>query len=133
MKALVRVDSKGRVTIPLYMREAVGIRPDTYVSLEVDDSSGVIIIKPSGIGNEFLADFEVVMRSHKDIEGLIRVVVDEGGEVRFLKCFKDSESLSRCEITISVMDAKATHYLKERLKSLGFEVVKAQPLARRIG
>ncbi len=133
MKALVRVDSKGRVTIPLHMREAVGIRPDTYVSLELDEATGVIVLKPSGSADEFLADFEVVMDSPKDIEELIKAVLEEGGEVRYLRCYKDVESLSRCEVTVSVLDAKATHYLKEKLNSIGFKVVKAQPVARRFG
>ena len=133
MKALVRIDSKGRVTIPLYMREAVGIRPDTYVSLEVDESTGVIMLKPSGSSDEFLADFEVTMNSPKDIEGLIKAIIDGGGEVRFLRCFKDVESLSRCEVTVSVLDMKSIHYLKEGLKALGFKVVKAQSVSRRYG
>ena len=131
MKVLVRVDSKGRVTIPLSMREAVGIRPDTFISLEVDESTGVIVLKPSESSDEFLADFEVVMNSPKDIEELIKAVINEGGEVRYLRCYKDVESLSRCEATVSVLDAKATHYLKEKLKSVGLKVIKAQPVSRR--
>ncbi|MCD6323637.1 MAG: hypothetical protein J7L55_00800, partial [Desulfurococcales archaeon] len=82
VRALVKIDSKGRVTIPMYLREALGLRPESYVELWVDEASGTIVMRPYEHGDEYLVDVEMLLPAPEDLEKVIRVVVDEGAEVR---------------------------------------------------
>ena len=40
----VRVTSKGQVTIPLHVRNALGIRPGTEVAFELDDRGARLVV-----------------------------------------------------------------------------------------
>ncbi len=129
MKALAKLDSKGRVTIPLYMREALGLRPDSYVELWVDEAAGTIVLKPYEHGDEYLIDVEVYLPAPEDLERLVRIVVNEGAEVRVLKCNEEGGK-TKCVLTASVIDAKAGIHLGERLVEEGLSIIKSGPVRK---
>jgi bifunctional DNA-binding transcriptional regulator/antitoxin component of YhaV-PrlF toxin-antitoxin module len=126
------VDSKGRVTIPLYFREIVGIRPESLVSLEIDETSGSIIIKPSSQEEEFLVDYNLTLDTPKSIEKAIKFIIDSGGEIRFLECLPREKDKTRCSVTLSLIDMKAAHTLRDRLLSGGIKVEEMKSHKRRL-
>ncbi len=126
MKALVRIDQKGRITIPLFIREALGLRPETTVAVEVNEEKGIIILRPVFTDNEFLMEYEVLLGRPELLEDLIRCVIDEGAEVRYLKCLNEERG-NRCVLIASVIDAKAGNSLRARLVDSGIQVISSAP------
>jgi AbrB family looped-hinge helix DNA binding protein len=126
LKALARVDQKGRITIPLFIREALGLRPETTVAVEVDEEKGLVILRPIFSGNEFLMEYEVLLGGPEVLEDLIRCVIDEGAEVRYLKCLNEERG-SKCTLIASVIDAKAGNSLRARLTDAGIKVISSGP------
>ncbi len=129
---MTKIDSKGRITIPLFIREMLGLEPEMYVAIEINKDDNTLIIKPISSSGELLADFEVVLNRPEQIQDLIKAVVDEGAEVRFLKCFNDQEGNSSCIITVAVVDMKAASLLRERMRKYGIKVVSMQPIQRKV-
>ena len=66
MTALVKVDSKGRVTIPQPIREALGIESGMYVVILADIDKGEIVLSPVANRGEKVYTFEI---EFKDVAG----------------------------------------------------------------
>ncbi len=130
MKALVKVDSKGRVTIPLYIREALGIEPESYVELEVSREEGVIILRPASTPGETAVDFDVILRKVEDIQPLTSAILESGSEVRMMRCYKEDNGY-RCQITVLLLDMRAAEKLKEKIVSKGLKVASLRPVIRK--
>jgi len=72
MTSLVKVDSKGRVTIPQPMREALGIESGMLVALIADIERGEILLSPVLTRTERLYTFEIEFR---DVAGSLARIV----------------------------------------------------------
>jgi len=131
LRALVKVDSKGRVTIPLYLREAIGIEPESYVELEVNRDEGVIILRPASTPGELAVDFEVILNRAEDVQQLTAAIVESGGEVRLLRCYREEGDRYRCQVTTLVLDLKAAELLKNKVSERGLKVISLKPVIRR--
>ncbi|MEB3788154.1 MAG: ACT domain-containing protein [Desulfurococcales archaeon] len=59
--ALVKVDSKGRITIPLTMREAIGIEPGMLMAIIADIDKKEIIVTPIFTNKGEIYEIEVVL------------------------------------------------------------------------
>ena len=59
--ALVKVDSKGRITIPLTMREAIGIEPGMLMAVIADIDKKEIIVTPIFTNKGEIYEIEVVL------------------------------------------------------------------------
>ena len=73
MTALVKVDSKGRVTIPQPIREALGIESGMYVVMLADIERGEIVLSPVASRGEKVYTFEI---EFKDVAGSLARVVN---------------------------------------------------------
>lgn len=101
MREIVSIDLKGRVTIPKYIREEVGIREGDRVVVEIGRDGRSIVIRP-------LTEEGAVVRIY--IEGRERVVgvVEEierslpGAEIIDLRCTRGSENRYDCRVTVVV-------------------------------
>ncbi len=130
MKALVKVDSKGRVTIPLYIREALSIEPESYVELEVSREEGVIVIRPASTPGETAVDFDIMLDRVEDVQLLTSAILESGSEMRMMRCCKE-DSKYRCQVTVLLLDMKAAEKLKERMVSKGLKVASLRPVMRK--
>ena len=60
-----KIDKKGQVVIPKYMRQSLGLKKGTKVIFELKNKE--ITIKPSKNPNEFLSDFLNVPKLKKPL------------------------------------------------------------------
>ena len=132
MRAVAKVDSKGRVTLPLFVRELVGIRPEMYVVIEVDRDRNTITLKPLISGDVILVDLEVEVGSPERIQDVVRAVVEEGAEVRYMSCMPSKDSGSVCVVTVGVVDMKAAQMLRKRMERMRLKVTSVQPVQRKV-
>jgi len=114
LKAIVKVDGKGRVTIPLYIREAIGLEPGSYVEVEVIDNKEVRI-KPLSLSNEVLAEVHVRLKNTEEMHKLIDVIVSEGADIRLLRCKSQNTEGYSCILTIGVIDAELVDVIRDSL------------------
>jgi len=123
LKAIVKVDSKGRVTIPLYIREALGLEPDSYVELELNESSKEIKLRPISRSNELLADLTVELNSVNDIHSLIDRIVREGTDIKLLRCRSvEGSNEYLCTVTIGIIDYSLLEVIKEALSTINLRI-----------
>ncbi len=130
LKALVKVDSKGRITIPLYIREALNIGPDSYVELEVIKEKGVILIRGAATPGETAVDFDIVLNDLKGLQDVISVIISSGSELKFMKCVKEN-GRHKCSITVLTLDLRSAEELKEEFIKRGLKVLSMKPVIRK--
>ncbi len=65
----MRVTSKGQVTIPLKVRERLGIKPGSEIDFEMDERGAHIVRRPTNRGREIARE----MRGH----GTVPLSTDE--------------------------------------------------------
>jgi AbrB family looped-hinge helix DNA binding protein len=71
---LLRVDSKGRVTIPRTVRDALNIVEGGYVIMIADLNKNEIVLTPTGGGNGKLLDLRVIF---EDVKGKLAEISEE--------------------------------------------------------
>ncbi len=105
----LKVDEKGRVTIPQVVRELLGIEPGTLVEMSLDESTKSVIIKPvfSGV----VVSYRVSLRSREELVEAIRTVLEEGSELKQVEC-KELE----CLIRVLVLDTAVAEQVAEKLR-----------------
>ena len=130
MKAIVRVDSKGRITIPLYIREEVGVEPESYVEISVNNKKE-IIIKPVTKSGELIISMKIVLREPKDIVHIIDKLIKEGADVIEFKCRKE-EGEFICTIILSVIDYTMASHIKNVVNKEGLTVLSMESVGRLI-
>ena len=131
MKAIVKVDGKGRITIPLYIRESIGLEPDSYVEIEVIESGKELRLRPIAKSDEVLADLTVELHSINDLHKLIEEVVREGADIKLLKCRSLNEERYSCTITIGVIDVEMVEILRSTLSKARLPISSINIISRR--
>jgi len=131
LKAIVKVDGKGRITIPLYIRESIGLEPDSYVEIEVIESGKELRLRPIAKSDEVLADLTVELHSINDLHKLIEEVVREGADIKLLKCRSLNEERYSCTITIGVIDVEMVEILRSTLSKARLPISSINIISRR--
>lgn len=121
---VAKVDGKGRVTIPLHMREILGIDAGSYLELFVDVEKRQLIIKPiiKGYAEGYLAEVHLKISEFTALSNAINQCVSEGYEIISLSCTR-SESYE-CKLVVYVLELSYVDRLKEILSKYGFTDVK---------
>ena len=132
MKAIVKVDGKGRITIPLYIRESIGLEPDSYVEVEVIEGGKELRLRPIAKSDEVLADLTVELHSINDLHKLIDEVVREGADIKLLKCRSLNEERYSCTITIGVIDVELVEILRSTLSKARLPISSINIVSRRL-
>ncbi len=87
MTVLVKMDQKGRITIPQPMREALGIEPGTFVVLIGDLEKGEILVSPVVSRGNQIYTFEIEFR---DVAGslakILSVFANANADIVANKC-----------------------------------------------
>ncbi len=113
---VLRVDGKGRITIPLPVREALGIEPGDLVELAVDVSARTVAIRPAAMG--VLASYRVSLSQRKELVDAISTILEEGSDLRYAECWE-----LECVVEVFVIDAVMAEKIAERLRTVGVKVV----------
>ncbi len=113
---VLRVDGKGRVTIPLPLRESLGIEPGTVVELTVDASGRAVVVRPATSG--VVASYRVSLYERRNVVSAVSAVLEEGSDLRLVECWE-----SECVIEAFVIDEVMVERIAERLRAAGVEVV----------
>ncbi len=132
MKAIVKVDGKGRITIPLYIRESVGLEPDSYVEIEVVEGGKELRLRPIARSDEVLADLTIELHSINDLHKLIDEVVKEGADIKLLRCRSLGEERYSCTITIGVIDIELVEILRSTLSKAKLPINSINVISRRL-
>lgn len=115
-KYLLKVDEKGRITIPLSARELIGIEPGMFVELLVDSSTKTMVVKPLTTG--VIASYRLRLRERKDIVDVISTILEEGSELRYVECGE-----VECVAGVLVIDTVMVEKLAEKLQVRGVSVI----------
>jgi len=112
----LKVDEKGRVTIPQVVREALGIEPGTLVELSLDEPAKSIVIKPvfSGV----VVSYRVSLRSREELVEAIKAALEEGSDLRQVEC-RELE----CLIRVLALDTALAERVAEKIRSKGLNLV----------
>lgn len=122
MKAVVRIDPKGRITIPLYIREAIGLEPFSYVEVEVSDNGKSVVIRPISKPGEVLVDIRASLKTVEDFTKLLELILAEGAEIRLLKCRSVNGEGYDCVFTLTLLDKSLAEYIGKKIQDIGIKV-----------
>ncbi len=118
-RIVIRVDGKGRITLPLYIRRELGIEEFSSVELIVDQVRRELIIRPITSSGEYLMNLEVQLENPEKVSELVNLIVESGSELKIINCIPNP---SKCLVSVSVADSTAGGKLVEALSSKGFTV-----------
>ncbi|MEB3845089.1 MAG: AbrB/MazE/SpoVT family DNA-binding domain-containing protein [Desulfurococcales archaeon] len=87
MSALVKVDSKGRITIPQPLREALGIDTGMYVVLLADVERGEILVSPVASRSHNIYEFEIEFKDEPGaLAKILNVFAKHNADIIASKC-----------------------------------------------
>ncbi len=128
MRMTVRIDSKGRVTIPSVIRDELGLGPNSIVEIESDPDKGIIVIRP--VSSEgVIVSFIVEVASINEVSKVVDVAAETGSELRYLKC-GTGDTGTRCELIITLLDYSMVKELVDKLSEGGVKVIEYKPVRR---
>ncbi|MEM1881006.1 MAG: AbrB/MazE/SpoVT family DNA-binding domain-containing protein [Sulfolobales archaeon] len=115
MRSIVKIDSKGRVTIPQHIREPLGIGLGTYFEIIVDSEKKQIVLKPlfKGGGEGIAVEVIIKLKEIKDLQEVITICSEGGYEIISLNCLYGE--VYECALTIYAIDEVQISRLKELL------------------
>lgn len=129
--ALVKVDSKGRVTIPQPIREALGIESGMLIALIADVDKGEILLSPVLSKAGRLYEFEIEFR---DVAGSLAKIISAFAEAKADILASKCASIIRgstagCTIIVDFSNATAKpEEVARKLESMDIvNVVKFKP------
>ncbi len=128
MRMTVRIDSKGRVTIPSVIREELGIGPNSIVEIESDPGKGIIVIRPVS-GEGVIVDIMAEIPEVSDVSKVVAAAAETGSEIRYLKCSTEDAGM-KCELIITLLDYSMVKELIDRLSDGGVKVIEYRPVRR---
>ncbi|MEB3806894.1 MAG: AbrB/MazE/SpoVT family DNA-binding domain-containing protein [Desulfurococcales archaeon] len=110
LTSLAKIDSKGRVTIPQTIREALDIEPGMIVVLLADLDRREIIISPISASSKYIYEIEVEMM---DKPGALAMLTQKLAEMHIdivaTRCAAISRGESgNCTVIVDVSKAKAS-------------------------
>ncbi|MEM0352410.1 MAG: hypothetical protein QXT76_06945 [Sulfolobales archaeon] len=115
-KFILKVDEKGRITIPLSVREVLNIEPGMLVELLVNPSDKTIVLKPLTTG--VIANYRIRLRNRNEVVDIITTILEEGSELKYLELGE-----SECSIGVLAMDNVMVEKLAEKLQMKGVNVI----------
>lgn len=124
----MRIDSKGRVTIPSIIREELGLGPNSIVEIESDPDRGMIVIRPVS-GEGVIVDITAEIPDVESMSKIASAVSETGSDLRYLRCGASSTGI-RCEIVITLLDYSMVKELVDRLGEGGVKVIEYRPVRR---
>jgi len=113
MSEVIRIDAKGRVTVPMPIREAVGVREGMYVMLLADPDRKEILVVPFADPEAKLVEFRVKIL---DIPGALARIAKVLADAKVDLLSSESRTLRRGELAewFAIADvSKCTCDLKE--------------------
>ena len=90
---VTKVDAKGRITIPSYMRLAMGLEGGGRVFVVYDEERGVIEIRLVKPGTMFLCVADSV--ELQELDGIVR---EYGQRIHSLSCIRSGSDALKCRI-----------------------------------
>jgi AbrB family looped-hinge helix DNA binding protein len=121
IEELVRVDSKGRITIPLTIREALDIREGMFVVVVGDRDRKEIVITPLPVSAKLVRLLMKIEDRPGVLAEITKYLADYGADIVMTKCvvIKRTE-IAECEIIIDVSktDIKQPNLIADKLKML---------------
>lgn len=112
---VLRVDGKGRITLPLPAREALGVGPGALVELVVDASTRTVAVRPLTVG--VLASYRVSVPDRRGLADLVSAILEEGSDLRRVECWE-----SECVVEVLAIDAVMVERVAEKLRAKGIGV-----------
>lgn len=113
---VLKLDEKGRITIPQVVRDALGLEPGMFVELVIDRSSRIIVVRPVASG--IIATYRVSLDKRSDVVSLVSSVIEEGSDLRYLECGE-----TECLLRVFLLDTLMAEKLAEKLRSRGLNVI----------
>jgi AbrB family looped-hinge helix DNA binding protein len=113
---VLKLDEKGRVTIPQVVRDALGLEPGMFIELVVEKDSKTIVLRPAASG--VMATYRVSLDKRSDVVGLVSSVVEEGSDLRYLECGE-----TECFLSVFLIDTVMAEKLAEKLRGMGIQVI----------
>lgn len=113
MSEVIRIDAKGRVTIPMPIREAVGVKEGMYVMLLAEPDRKEISVIPFADPEAKLVEFRVKIA---DIPGALARIAKVLADAKVDLLSSESRTLRRGELAewLAIADiSKCTYDLKE--------------------
>ena len=132
MRAISKVDSKGRITIPMFIREELNIEPDSYVEMEYSREDRALVIRPLTRAGELLVDIHVELSDVDQLQRALSTIINEGSEIRMLRCVLANDRYG-CVITAVVIDFTIANTIRESLVGSGVNVTRLAPVTRKVG
>ena len=132
MRAISKVDSKGRITIPMFIREELNIEPDSYVEMEYSREDRALVIRPLTRAGELLVDIHVELSDVDQLQRALSTIINEGSEIRMLRCVLANDRYG-CVITAVVIDFTIANAIRESLVGSGVNVTRLAPVTRKVG
>ncbi len=115
LRFIVKMDGKGRVTIPQVIREHLGIYPGAYFELVVNGGTRNIVLKPmiKNLIEGLLVEVVVRVKEVNDLTTLIIRCLNEGYEVIRLNCIHDEAY--ECTLNLHTVDEEGLNKLRHLL------------------
>lgn len=115
MRSVVKIDSKGRITIPQHIREPLGVGLGTYFEVIADPERKQIVLKPLFKGRDegVAVEASIKLKEIKDLQEVITICSEGGYEIISLSCLYGE--VYECALTIYAIDDVQVGRLKELL------------------
>ncbi|MGC9010094.1 MAG: AbrB/MazE/SpoVT family DNA-binding domain-containing protein [Sulfolobales archaeon] len=118
-REIVSVDLKGRVTIPKYIREEIGLVEGGKVLLEIDKSNRRLVIKPIDIKTRLCSVIgEGVESIEEYLSELAKYREKTDIDIIDLRCYKLLDEKYECRAIISLKDQVSCEMFEKLSKIL---------------
>ncbi|MEM2158341.1 MAG: hypothetical protein QXO72_04950 [Sulfolobales archaeon] len=122
IKAVVKIDNKGRVTIPQHIREPLGIGLGMYFEVVADLKNRQVVLKPlfKGRTEGLVDEVKVMLEDLKELGDLIKTCVGGGYDIISLNCIYGEKH--ECVLNIYAIDDVQVNKLKELLEKYAVSI-----------
>jgi AbrB family looped-hinge helix DNA binding protein len=115
LRLKVKVDSKGRVTIPQHIRESLSIGTGTYFEMMVDFENKQIVLKPliKGRSEGIVLDVLVKANTAKDLYEIMNTCIEGGYDIISFNCIHGEAY--ECTLSVYAIDEEQASKLRRLL------------------
>ncbi|MGC9148966.1 MAG: hypothetical protein ACP5GI_05960 [Sulfolobales archaeon] len=118
-KEIVSVDLKGRITIPKYIREEIGLVEGGKALVEIDRLSKRLVIKPIDIKTQLCSVAGERIRDIGDFFNELNKYRDKTSiDIIDLRCYKSLDNNYECRAIVSIKDQSNCRMLENLSKIL---------------